>query len=452
MVKPEEALRLPWSVASSGFARSRGTHKLGETAPSWYRPRRYLHFDRPIGPAKAKRIVSDANAVASHAFYPLISYKVIKKKIKKDKATGKVDRTQKSRPIKYAAHVDSHIYAYYAHLLSPLYEAELQRRGLQESVLAFRSLGMSNIEFAGQVFDDIRAMQDCGVVALDVSGFFDSIDHAILKNSLQDLLKAVRLPADYYGVFRSITEFSFVDKVDLYELLGISFSHPRKTGPRLCSVKQFREVVRHSGLIQTNSDSFGIPQGTPISALLSNIYMLDFDQRIWQAVVEQGGKYYRYCDDIIVLAPPLWRDDIAGAAQREIRKLKLTINPSKTELISFKKVSGAIQADKPLQYLGFIFDGERILLRSAALARYSERMKRGVKLAVATTRKVNRIRSKRGLAPRPVFKRKLYARYSHFGARNFVTYGHRAAKILDSKAMRKQLKPLWGRLLSEIES
>ncbi|TOH44391.1 hypothetical protein CGI79_25115, partial [Vibrio parahaemolyticus] len=51
---------------------------------------------------------------------------------------------------------------------------------------------------------------------------------------------------------------------------------------------------------------------------------------------------------------------------------------------------------KPLQYLGFLFDGHSIFLRSTALARYSEKMKGGVKLAKKTMEKENRIRKSKG--------------------------------------------------------
>ncbi len=423
---------------------------MEESLPEWYRERRYLHFDRPVLAAKATEIVANPSEVSRHSFYPLIGYEVTKKKIRKDKTTGKVVSSLKNRPIRYAAHVDSHIYAYYAHLLSSKYETELARRELQDCVLAFRSLGKSNIEFAGQVFDDIRKMGTCGVVALDVSEFFDTIDHAVLKGSLEKLLNVHRLPTDYFAVFKAITQFSFVDKKVLFEKLGVSLSRPKRSGPRLCSPKQFRELVREGNLVDSNKKLFGIPQGTPISALLSNIYMLDFDEKIQKTVLEQGGKYYRYCDDIVVIAPLASRDTIEKIIQNEIKALNLTINAKKTERVSFQLIGANLTADKPLQYLGFTFDGERVLIRSAALARYSEHMKGGVKLAKATAKKVNQIRARRGLAPRPIFMRKLYTRYSHLGRRNFVTYGHRAAKILDSEAIKGQLKPLWKRLQSEI--
>src|SRR5690606_33553240 len=108
-------------------------------------------------------------------------------------------------------------------------------------------------------------------------------------------------------------------------------------------------------------------------------------------------------------------------------------------------------SDKPLQYLGFLYDGEKILIRSAALAKYSERMRRGIRLAKKTKIKRNRIKIFSGQKPTKLYKRKIYERYSHLGGRNFITYAHRAAKFMNSSAIKKQLKPLWGRLQEEIE-
>lgn len=48
-------------------------------------------------------------------------------------------------------------------------------------------------------------------------------------------------------------------------------------------------------------------------------------------------------------------------------------------------------------------------------------------------------------------RNKLYSRYTHLGAKNFITYGLRAAKKMDnSKTIRRQLKPLWQRFHEEI--
>ncbi|WP_243879901.1 hypothetical protein [Shewanella algae] len=103
-----------------------------------------------------------------------------------------------------------------------------------------------------------------------------------------------------------------------------------------------------------------------------------------------------------------------------------------------------------LQYLGFMFDGENAYIRSSSLARYSEKMKRGVRLAKKTMRKYNVIRVSKGLPEKEVFKRKLYSRYTHLGGRNFITYGLRAANKMQSKTIKRQLKPLWRRFHEEL--
>jgi len=417
----------------------------------WYRKRRYIHFDPPIGCDKATTIVTDSKKVASHSFYPLISYHVTTKKLKRDEATGKLVPKIKQRPISYAAHVDSHIYSYYTCVLSDLYEKALLENNISECVLAFRSLGKSNIEFAFDAFNEIRSKKNCAAVALDISGFFDNLDHELLKRSWASVLEEDILPEDHYSIFKSLTHFSTVDKEKLYLALGISINNPKKDRYRLCSSKEFREVVRKSGLITKHNIQKGIPQGTPISALLSNIYMIDFD--IWanQEMKKVGGQYFRYCDDMLFIVPRNQKNRIAGEIREGIKKLRIDINPDKTEIRDFRLINGLITADKPLQYLGFTFDGQRILIRSAALARYSEKMKRGIKLAKSTMRKRNKLKSARGEEQRPLFRKQIYDRYSHLGKRNFIRYGLRSAEIMNSKAIKRQLKPLWDRLVHEIE-
>jgi RNA-directed DNA polymerase len=416
----------------------------------WFRTRGYIHFDSPIALRKAQALVMSSHSVSKHAFFPLINYAVESHKFQIN-SIGGPELKLKTRPIAYAAHADAHIYAYYGLALGCLYEKKVQLAGLSANVLAFRSLGKSNIEFANEAFEYIKNKKTCSVVALDISGFFDNLDHEILKSSWANLLEQDALPADHFNIFKSLTKFSTVDKDKLYDVFGISKTNPKNGRFRVCNVLDFRQKVRKSNLIETNTNKYGIPQGSPISALLSNIYMLEFD-KVCKAVMErQGGIYLRYCDDILFITDADSRDDIETFAINEIQKLELKINVNKTEIRDFTYKNGKQTSNKPLQYLGFTFDGERKLIRSAALARFSNRMKRGVKLAKSTQRKRNQIKASKGCEGKALYKRKLYEQYSHLGNRNFVTYGYRAADIMHSEGIRKQLKPLWERLQNEID-
>lgn len=424
------------------------------SSEDWYRKRNYLHFDRPISEKSAARIVKNPKTVATHSFYPFINYSIHSSKIYKDH-DDRIAVKDKVRPISYAAHVDSHIYSYYCHLLTPLYEEQLKKHGLHDSILAFRKLGKNNVQFAYKAFNDVKFLAErfngCTAIGFDITGFFDNLDHELLKKSWQQLINKDQLPEDHYAVYKSLTKYSKVDRKSLYRSLNISEHNPKNNRFRICSPQEFRSLVRPNGLIEKNTDKKGIPQGSPISAFLSNIYMLNFDKSMSEAVKAMGAIYYRYCDDMLFIVPTEYESSLAGFVRQKINDLKIDINPSKTEIRRFVIQPNRFYSDKPLQYLGFLYDGEKILIRSAALAKYSERMRRGIRLAKKTKIKRNRIKIFSGQKPTKLYKRKIYERYSHLGGRNFITYAHRAAKFMNSSAIKKQLKPLWGRLQEEIE-
>lgn len=150
------------------------------TKPSWYKEKGYLHFDSPVGWRKAQAIATAPHVVAQHAFYPFISYTVESETVHVA-AHNKLATKVKERPVAYASHLDAQIYSYYAQQLQQQYEAYLQQQILAGSVLAFRSLGKSNIEFAKEAFDSIRKQQRCVAIALDITGFFDHLNHVYLK-------------------------------------------------------------------------------------------------------------------------------------------------------------------------------------------------------------------------------------------------------------------------------
>lgn len=437
---------------------------MSTSNPSWYKCRGYLHFDSPINSRQAISLVTSPKKVATHSFYPFLSCTLSIPKIKKE--NGKLKRDTKEREIAYASHKDSHIFSYYTHILNEKYEEIIRKEyfKINNSILAFRKLGKSNIEFAKHAFDYILKHKNCSVIALDVSNFFGNIDHSILKEKWKKIISNDTLPSDHFAVFKAITQYSIIKKEIAFKEFGISIHTPRSNSRKqICSPEEFRKfrdkfndtLLKGNQVIYSNKGmGKGIPQGSPISALLSNIYMIDFDIIVQDLIQEKNGLYMRYCDDILCIIPSDELEIIRTFIKNEIKKLKLDINEKKTEIVNFKfdQEKNKIINDKKLQYLGFILKDESITIRPAAFTKYSKKMKRGVSLAKQTQRKYNRIRELNSKEKKKIFRHKLFLTYSHFGKRNFVSYGKRAARIMQSKQIKNQLKPLFNRLKTRIEN
>jgi hypothetical protein len=275
------------------------------SAEDIFKTRRYLHFDEPIGPQASRELATNPSRVAAWAFMPMLKCVLTVKKVKRTK-DGKFEIKPKPRPICYGTHKDAAIYAYYASLLGEAYESVLAVRKLSPFVTAFRAdAGKCNIHFVKDAFDWIRAKGDCAALAFDIKGFFDNLDHQVLKKQWANVLAQKNLPEDHYAVFKSLTKFAWVMRDQALKVLGISKYNPRANHRRrLCSAEDFRAKIREAGLVEKNPDAFGIPQGSPMSAVLSNIYMLEFDAAVSTKITSVGGLYRRYCDDILCIVPP----------------------------------------------------------------------------------------------------------------------------------------------------
>lgn len=279
---------------------------------------------------------------------------------------------------------------------------------------------------------DPRKREVCCAITIDVSDFFGSIDHTVLLNSLKSVLGVDRLPVDWFNVFKSMTQHAWVKSEDLKDKLKID---PQNPPYPYCTMEEFR-TLRDSDpdFIHMNDQSYGIPQGSPISAVFSNVYMIDFDAACYEFVRSKGGYYRRYSDDILIVCLPPHHQVIMEFVKAEILKLghAIKISEEKTETSHFKRDgSGGLSCDVPITYLGFTFDGKRTFLRARTLSRYYRRMTYATRQAVRTARKKKSSR---------VFKRKLYREFTHLGNANFYSYSKRASKILGEQTPKRQLK------------
>ena len=111
----------------------------------------------------------------------------------------------------------------------------------------------------------------------------------------------------------------------------------------------------------------------------------------------------------------------------------------------------ALIVDEPLQYLGFLFNGHRTLLRTASIARYYRKMRAGVSLSFQTKRKHDLLRTKHNEPELPLKRRKLNLRYSYLGRHNFISYALRSAKKMNEPAIKKQVKPHWKKIEKEVQ-
>ncbi|MDO5401356.1 MAG: group II intron reverse transcriptase/maturase [Eubacteriales bacterium] len=143
-------------------------------------------------------------------------------------------------------------------------------------------------------------------VLVDLSKYFDTLNHELLMNLLRKNVKDRRV----------------IDLIKKYLKAG---------------------VMENGLLVKTRE---GSPQGGPLSPLLANIYLNEYDQEM----ARRGVPVIRYADDIVVLAKS------ARAAQRLLEstqkylegKLKLRMNVEKSKVVSVYSI-------RDFKFLGFAF-------------------------------------------------------------------------------------------------
>lgn len=435
--------------------------------------RKYLHFDRRI--SFSADVLNDSQKFLTAfslrfredfkkdecfggSYYPYIRITLNSPRYKWSDLESRRILQHKPREICYASHFDALKYSWYSTILSYGYEKILGRSDFNEAILAYRKLPgkPSNIDFAFKAFQDIQDFGTCVALAFDISKFFPTINHQILYNSWITVLKEIypaldRLPKSHYKLFESITCFQFIEK----EVLDDLFAHQLNGSKvnRLCSPADFRNLVRSTKAISSNPNykknslGGGIPQGSPVSAVLANLSLIEFDQELYSAVSKVGGRYYRYSDDLLIICPNGEENNLISLIESLIKKNGLSLN-DKTDVVWFNNIAGNVtstNADgnrKTLQYLGFETNGKNVYIRSSSFSRYHSKVRRLV------NRAVNMAFGKRG-NPNVIFKSKLLNRFTQNGNNNFIKYASRAAE--NNKSISKQYKNQYKNLSSVIE-
>lgn len=403
-----------------------------EEKSSWYRRRSYAHFDEPMSESRASDLVSDPKKVARHAFWPVILNP--QKTVSIAEINGRRLHQAKCRPIVFSAHSDSHIYAYYAALLNQ----HLERRYAEtcgDHVLAYRKLqpAQCNIHFACAAFAEVKSKKNCDVIAIDVEGFFDTLDHQLLKQRWIELLGENQLPQDHYAVYKACTKDMAITVPALRDIFGGEIRRRAgKDSAAICDPKEFRRLVklnlclRHDLVwkvkrkplpYRIKGKAAGIPQGLPISAVLANLYMYEADLSIKAQIESIGGSYRRYSDDILLIVPSDAANNAVSIIETELDRVGLDINAKKTMHCRFHVAADGLRSfavDKnfkvnersPLSYLGFTFDGQDIRVRDSTISRFMIKANRAIKRAQIAAEKSEEGHLK---------KRQLYARLTSLG-------------------------------------
>ena len=209
-----------------------------------------------------------------------------------------------------------------------------QLQPLFEPLFSDGSYGYRPGRSAQQAIRRVKAYAEQGyghAVEIDLSKYFDTLNHELLLNMLRKQIQDKRV-------------------IDLIK-------------------KYLKSGVMENGVSRRTEE--GSPQGGPLSPLLANIYLNEFDQEM----EGRGVKVIRYADDIVVLAKS------SRAAQRLLessrtyleQKLKLQMNTQKSKVVS-------VVAQKHFKFLGFALGknvkGVYIRAHRESLAKAKQKLKK----------------------------------------------------------------------------
>ena len=202
-------------------------------------------------------------------------------------------------------------------VLQPLFDS-----GFSESSYGFRP-GRSAHQAVRKVRQTIDKGYNC-VVDVDLSKFFNRVNHDLLMARISRKVRDKRV----------------------LRLIG----------------RYLRAGAQVDGKVEPTTE--GVPQGGPLSPLLANIMLDDFDKEL----EKRGHRFVRYADDFVIFVKS------KRAAHRVLqsvtrwleRELKLVINQEKSKIVG----------SEDCEYLGFIYKNKRIIWSDDSLEQFRYNIRR----------------------------------------------------------------------------
>jgi RNA-directed DNA polymerase len=226
-------------------------------------------------------------------------------------------RTGGKRPLGIPTVLDRFIQQAILQILQPLFDP-----GFSEWSHGFRP-----VRSCHQAVRRVRQLLDAGyqqVVDIDLSKFFDRVNHDLLM---------VRIS-------RKVSDKRVLRLIGLYLRAGVEVE---------------------GKLLPTTE---GVPQGGPMSPLLANIMLDDFDKEL----EKRGHRFVRYADDFMIFvrskrAAQRVMDSVTRYLEIE---LKLVVNQQKSRIVKAEAC----------EYLGFIFKSKRITWSDESLEEFKYNIRR----------------------------------------------------------------------------
>lgn len=154
----------------------------------------------------------------------------------------------------------------------------------------------------------------------------------------------------------------FFDRVD-HDLLMTYLGYKVKDKRLLKLIKRYLRAGVIDNQFYSKSRE-GVPQGGPLSPLLANIMLDPLDKEL----EKRGHKFARYADDftILVNTPRAGKRVLDGISRFLSHRLKLVVNPSKSHVVKTHES----------KFLGFTFKKGRIQWHPKTLLRFKQQVRR----------------------------------------------------------------------------